>query len=213
MIQPLLPAWVFFPFTVLFIGAFFGLGRADSMIAGAVLSAVAGFRIPGRVSPGKLFPLFMVLVFLFVVGVLPYKATTGTLIYTACFLLSFRILILMLTSIQGGSKQVDRAALTVIFALVLQGFVSLFLVFSAFKPLSPSWVSLALMVNLNVLAVAATFFTPLQWLGLGVGVLLTSVHFFPVAKEASGVILILLALVELGYSVKTLRKRIPNETP
>jgi hypothetical protein len=211
MIQPLLPAWIFFPFTGVFAGAYFGLGRADSMVAGAVLSAVAGFRIPGRVSPGKLFPLFMVFVFLLVIGVLPYRATTGILIHTASFLLSFRILILLLASIQTAARQVDRASLTVIIALVTQGFVSLFLIFSGFKSFDPSLVSLALMVNLKVLAVVATFFTPLRWVGLGFGILLAGVHFFPAWQNTSGVLLILLALIEFGFSAMTLRKRIPNE--
>ena len=200
MIQPLLPAWIFYPFTAIFAGAYFAFGRADSMIAGAVLSAIAGFRIPGRVPPKKVFPLFMVFLFLLVIGVLPYKATTGTLIHTATFLLSFRILILLLTSIQSAARPVDRSSLSLIFALVLQGFVSLFLVFSGFKLFSAPVLSVLLILNLKVLAVAATFFTRLRWVGLGFGILLVGFHFVPEWKDASGMLLILLALVELGSS-------------
>jgi hypothetical protein len=163
MIQKLKPAWIFFPFTVIFSALFLAKEQMPSMLAGALLSAIAGFRIRSELAPGRAFPIFMLFLFLLVLGIAPVKGYSAVIIATTILLITLRCLLLLLGEIQTNKASLDRAQVVFSVGLFLQFCVQMVLVMGAFRGQTTSLSALAELLNLRVLSVSSAAFTPLAW--------------------------------------------------
>jgi hypothetical protein len=197
MVQRFNPAWIFFPFTVLFSAFYFWKGASEPLLAGLVLSAMAGFRIPGSISPSRAFPVFMLLLFMMVLALSPFRSSTRAMLYAAEALLVFRLLLILLSGIQTATSSFNRSHLVFLAGLVIEFSVLLALLYSAFKPVGNEVIRLADALHLKGVAVMATFFTPLWPLGA-----LVSLGFLiPASQPYAGFALIFLASAELVYRI------------
>ncbi len=197
MVQRFNPAWIFFPFTVLFSVLYFWKGASEPWLAGLVLSAIAGFRIPGSISPSRAFPVFMLLLFMMVLALSPFRSSTRAMLYAAEALLVFRVLLILLSGIQNSKSPFNRSHLVFLAGLVIEFSVLLALLYSAFKPVSNEVIRYADAIHLKTVSVMVTFFTPLWPLGI----LVSLVFLIPASQPYSGFALIFLASVELVYRI------------
>jgi|GEM_PF-3356507 len=175
MIQKLKPAWVFLPFTVIFSILFLAKGQNPSMLAGAVFSSIAGFRIRSELAPGRAFPIFMLFLFLLVLGFAPARGYSAVVTATALLLITLRCLLLLLNEIQNHKAALDRPRVLFSLGLVLQFCIQMVLVAAAFRGQPNVLSGIAEALSLKVLVMTAILFSPLGWLGA----LMIAVSFVP----------------------------------
>ncbi len=200
MIQKLKPAWVFFPFTVIFSALFLAKGQMPSMLAGALFSAIAGFRIRSDLAPGRAFPVFMLFLFLLVLGLAPVKGYSAVVIATTLLLITLRILLLLLGEIQANKRSLDRTQVAFSAGLFVQFCIQMILVAGAFRGQPSGLTNLADFLNLRVLVISAAVFTPLAWPVL----VLAGAAFFPALQAYSQWILLALASLIMLYRIRKL---------
>jgi len=198
MIQKLKPAWIFFPFTLIFTLLFLGKGQLPSLLAGAVFSSIAGFKIRSELSPGRAFPLFMLFLFLLVLGLAPARGYSAVVIATTQLLITLRILLLLLGEIQGSKNGLGRPQITFSVGLLFQFCVLMVLVMTAFRGQPSSLTAIAELFHLRVLTLLATAFTPL-W---GLGALVLAATFIPMAQSFSPFVLIGISTVMMIYRIQ-----------
>ncbi len=197
MIQKLKPVWIFFPFTVIFSVLFLAKGQMPSMLAGALFSAIAGYRIRSELAPGRAFPIFMLFLFLLVLGVAPVKGYSAVIIATTLLLITLRTLLLLLGEIQANKAALNRGQVVFSIGLFVQFCIQMVLVMVAFRGQPSPLSGIAELLNLKVLTVSAAVFSPLGWPVLA-GVGLT---YLPALNEYSQLILLLIASVLLMYRI------------
>jgi hypothetical protein len=197
MIQKLKPVWIFFPFTVIFSVLFLAKGQMPSMLAGALFSAIAGYRIRSELAPGRAFPIFMLFLFLLVLGVAPVKGYSAVIIATTLLLITLRTLLLLLGEIQANKASLNRAQVVFSIGLFVQFCIQMVLVMVAFRGQPSGLSGIAELLNLKVLTIAAAAFSPLGWPVLaGVGF-----TYIPALQGYSPLILLFIASALLLFRV------------
>jgi hypothetical protein len=198
MIQKLKPAWMFFPFTVIFSALFLAKGQMPSMLAGALFSAIAGFRIRSELAPGRAFPIFMLFLFLLVLGIAPVKGYSAVIIATTLLLITLRILLLLLGEIQGNKASLNRAQVVFSVGLFAQFLIQMVLVMGAFRGQPSSLSGIAELLNLRVLLGSAAAFTPIAWPVLA----LVGASFVPALQTYSPWVLFGLSSLLMVYRIR-----------
>ena len=167
------------------------------MLAGALFSAIAGYRIRSELAPGRAFPIFMLFLFLLVLGVAPVKGYSAVIIATTLLLITLRTLLLLLGEIQANKAALNRGQVVFSIGLFVQFCIQMVLVMVAFRGQPSPLSGIAELLNLKVLTVSAAVFSPLGWPVLA-GVGLT---YLPALNEYSQLILLLIASVLLMYRI------------
>ncbi len=181
MIQKLNPAWIFFPFTALFSILFLAKGQNPAMLSGAVFSSIAGFQLRTELAPGRAFPIFMLFLFLLVLGVAPVRGYSAVVIATTLLLITLRCLLLLLNEIQNHKAALDRSRISFSIGLVLQFCAQMILVTATFRGQPNALSGIAELLSLKVLFISAILFAPFGWIG-AMGVMLT---FLPILQSYS----------------------------
>ncbi|NDG83455.1 MAG: hypothetical protein EBX52_00265 [Proteobacteria bacterium] len=128
---------VFALFTGIFSTLYFVFLRDPALLAGAVFAGLIGFRFQEPIGMRRWFPIGMLLLFLLVLGTLPFRGPRVTVMHTTLLLLSMRGLLLSLAKIREPGVGVDRSSVALSAGLAIQFFVSLSRLVYSFKSATP----------------------------------------------------------------------------
>jgi hypothetical protein len=118
------PLWVFAPIFAAFGVSAWIRGVSDGFLAGMVFSGFLALRFREALLPQKLFPVFMLFLFLLGIGHTPSRDFTPTLSYTTQFLICLRMLFLILGEIQSQKTGVSTGTRVIMGAILCEAVIS-----------------------------------------------------------------------------------------
>ena len=189
------PAFVFFPFSILFIALYIGLGHQEVFLAGLSYSALLGYRLKGEMRPRDAFPFVMLFLFSVGLALTPARGFSESLTRTVQLLIVFRGLLLMLRQVQNQKQKFDRADGSFALAFLIEVLLLLGLLFATFKPYPIEMVQGARLLSVRLFSVLGLFFTPL----FIPAIILLPALFFP---QSTPWVLIGIAVMEMIQKLK-----------
>jgi hypothetical protein len=153
MIEAFRPAKVFLPFGFVFVVLYFGLGRPEPLLAGAVFAIVTGAGIRWPIPWARSIPILLLLSLLFALGFLPATPNATAVLHTASLLLSFRILLAVLARVRSSNHRRPESLIPFALGLAVQFFLSLLLLISSLREVDPRVLLIVRILDLKLLAV------------------------------------------------------------
>ncbi len=153
MIEAFRPVRVFLPFGFVFVVLYFGLGRPESLLAGAVFAIVAGTGIRWPIPIARALPMLLLLTLLLGMGFLPASGTSTVVLHAASLLLSFRILLSVLARVRSPDQRHVRSLVPFAMGLGAQFFISLLLLIASLRGIDPRVLLIVRILDLKLLAV------------------------------------------------------------
>lgn len=130
-----------------------GLGFFYAGLAGWLWNqAPVWFQSP-LPKPGELLPIVMLLLFMLVLSGAPVRSTSEALVYTASGLLLFRGIIFILVRIRNSKNAAPPIVKFVIFAFLFELVLNAIRVYSTFRLVSPSTLSVVSQLSVRVMMV------------------------------------------------------------
>lgn len=133
------PLWVFAPIFAAFALSAWMRGPTEGFQAGMVFSGFLAFYFQEEISARRLFPIFMLFLFLLGIGHTPSREFIPTLSFTAEALIALRLLLLVMSRIQERTGPVSPGIWVLISGLIVEIGASAGLAASTFRFISP-WI-------------------------------------------------------------------------
>ncbi|NDF15564.1 hypothetical protein EB061_09630 [bacterium] len=150
------PLWVFAPISAAFAASFAYRGQGEGFLAGLLFSAFLALRFRAPIPPRRLFPIFMLFLFLLGIGHTPSRDFSPALSYTAEALIALRVLLLCLLEIRELQERPGRAGVPVlVFALLGEVLASTGLAVSTFRLMDPGLLQVLHLAHLRVFLAGA----------------------------------------------------------
>jgi hypothetical protein len=149
------PLWVFAPIFAAFAVSSGFRGASDGFQAGLVFSGFLALRFREKLSVRRLFPIFMLFLFLLGLGHTPSRDFVPTLSFTAEALIALRLLLLVLGGIQTRTRPVSPGTKVLVLGLILEALVSAGLAVSTFRLFDPRILQGLHLTHLRVFVAAA----------------------------------------------------------